>query len=323
MTKTENVNQNQEQFRNLHCRMYKNKYPEEDQLVYATISEIIENGAVVSLLEYDNIQGMLFNNEITNLKAKKQNLLLTLGKPEVLRVLNVDVNKGYINLSKKTVKYEEEEMCKKNFSNLKKIENIIKTLSVKTQKTMKYLYKNIIWPLYDKYHHAYDALKSLSEGNDEILDGLIISDEIKEELIKIIEVKLRIEPVKIRSLFTLTCFTFNAIDEIKESLLMGEKKRTEEIQLKFNIIGSPLYECSVTTTKIKEGIKIINEALLEVKNNIRKRGGNFHMVEPPHVLNEKEKDIKEQMKEVIEKVLDEQEKEAENNEGIINLMSMV
>ena len=142
---------------------------------------------------------MLFSGEITLKRVNFINRLLSVGKEEVLRVLRVDTQKGFIDLSKKQVKADEIDECKKKFGKSKAVEGIVKLLAVHTKKSMEYLYKNLIWPLYKTHEHAYDALKSVLNGDDKIFEGLKISDDIKEELIKILKVRLVPQPFKIRS----------------------------------------------------------------------------------------------------------------------------
>ena len=317
-------NKNQEKYKNIHCRMYKNKYPDKDDYVYVKLVEKRDNGFIASLLEYDNITGFLFTKDISSLKIKNPNSLLNLGKELVLKVLQIDIKKNnkndsiYIELSKKEVNVDEEEKTKKKFRKSKLIEGIIKKLSIITNKTMENLYKTIIWPLYenDSYEHPYDALESIILNGDSILEGLTIKNEIKEELIKILKNKLVIKPVQIRSQFNLTCFTFNGIDDIKEALFFGQKRRTEDIFFKFYIISSPLYECSVETLNKIKGIEVMNEALKDVKNNIEEKGGNFELIKEPHVIEEKEKSIKEQIREAnSSKSLKDEEEETEYSEG--------
>ena len=261
---------------------------------------------------------MLFSGEITLKRVNYINRLLSVGKEEVLRVLRVDTQKGFIDLSKKQVKADEIEECKKKFGKSKAVEGIVKLLSVHTKKSMESLYKTIIWPLYKKHEHAYDALKSLLNGDDKVLEGLKITDEVKEELMKILKVRLVAQPVKIRSAFKLSCYMFDGIDAIKESLLNGEKKGNEHIPIKFRVIGSPLYECTISTINKNENIEVMNEALQEVKKSIEAKGGNFLIDINPMVLGENEKSIGEQMKEGKNKQEEEEEEseEEEHQEGI-------
>ena len=147
---------------------------------------------------------------------------------------------------------------------------------------------------------------------------LKIADDVKEELMKILKVRLIPQPVKIRSDFKLTCYTFEGIDAIKESLLNGEKKGTQNIPIKFRVIGSPLYECSVSTINKKEGFEVMNKALEEVKKSIEAKGGSFLIETNPVVLGENEKSISEQMKEARNKQEEEEEEseEEKHEEGI-------
>lgn len=179
------------------------------------------------------------------------------------------------------------------------------------------IYKRLVWPLYKTHKHALDAFKEILAGNDSILDGLKISDEIKEELKKILKERLVAQPVKIRSDFKITCYTFEGIDAIKEALIKGEKKGTKEIPIKFRNIGSPLYECSVITTDKKEGLHIMNLALEEVRKTIIEKNGSFLLESNPEVLGEDEKTISEQLNEAKNKEEEEdEENEDENVEGI-------
>lgn len=55
------------------------------------------------------------------------------------------------------------------------------------------------------------------------------------------------------------------------------KKGTEKIPIKFTILGSPLYECSLTAINKEEGINLMNQALEEVKNSIKAKGEAIYL----------------------------------------------
>ena len=182
---------------------------------------------------------------------------------------------------------------------------------------METIYKKLVWPLYKTHKHALDAFKEILAGNESILDGLKISDEIKEDLKKILKERLVAQPVKIRSDFKLTCYSFEGIEAIKEALSNGEKKGTEAIPIKFRMIGSPLYECSVTTINKKEGFEIMTKALDEVRKTIQAKNGNFLLETNPQVIGEHEKTLSEQLNEAKNKEKEEEEEnDDENQEGI-------
>ena len=114
----------------------------------------------------------------------------------------------------------------------------------------------------------------------------------------------------------MTCYKFEGIDAIKYALLEGEKLSTEEIQIKFRVISSPLYECSITTINKNEGLKLMGQALRMVEQCIKDKEGNFLQQTHPSVLGEAGEDIKDQIKEAKEHVEENEEEEEENEEGI-------
>ena len=123
------------------------------------------------------------------------------------------------------------------------------------------------------------------------------------------------QPVKIRCDFQLTCLKFEGVDAIKYALLEGEKQSTSEINIKFKVIGSPLYECTVVTVNKNEGIKIMKESLKVVQKCIEEKGGSFILKRNPTVLDEDtEKNIKEQMASYKKEFEDEEDEEEDNKD---------
>lgn len=133
---------------NLSCRFYENIYPAEGEIVIVEIDKIVENGAYVKLLEYDNIEGMITPNEITKLSNMKSVYrVMKTGKQEVVQVLKVDQRHGYIDLSKKRVQAEEIKECEEKYARCKVIHSILRTIAQKREINIEELYKLIVWPI--------------------------------------------------------------------------------------------------------------------------------------------------------------------------------
>jgi translation initiation factor 2 subunit 1 len=173
-----------------------------------------------------------------------------------------------------------------------------------------------------------DALKDLLNGDETVLEGINIEDNVKTELLNILKERLVSKPVEIKAEFKLTCYTFYGIDSIKEALLDGEKKGTKEFPIKFKIITSPFYECRFETRNKVEGIKVMKSALEEVKKSIESKGGAF-MSETKQLItvsgedkekkedgNKEDNDKGEEEDEEKEEEKEEQEEEEEHPEGI-------
>jgi len=71
----------------LHFRYYEQEYPQENDIVVVQIKEVVETGAYVSLLEYDDKEGMINPNEYSKRPTLKNFYkAVKLGRQEVVRV---------------------------------------------------------------------------------------------------------------------------------------------------------------------------------------------------------------------------------------------
>ena len=59
--------------RHLQCRFYEDEFPEVESLVMVNVRHIAEMGAYVSLLEYNNIEGMILLSELSRRRIRSIN----------------------------------------------------------------------------------------------------------------------------------------------------------------------------------------------------------------------------------------------------------
>ena len=78
----------------LSCRMYENQFPEMDELVMVNVRQIADMGAYVTLLEYNNIEGMILLSELSRRRIRSIQKLIRVGRNEIVVVLRVDKEKG-------------------------------------------------------------------------------------------------------------------------------------------------------------------------------------------------------------------------------------
>merc|ERR1712196_576704 len=142
------------------CRFYQQKFPEVDECVMVQVRSIAEMGAYVSLLEYNNVEGMILLSELSRRRIRSINKLIRIGKQEVCMVLRVDKEKGYIDLSKRRVSQEDIQKCDERFQKSKAVHSIMRHISEVHHVDMEALYQQSAWPLYEKFGHAFDAFRA-------------------------------------------------------------------------------------------------------------------------------------------------------------------
>ncbi|KAI0335063.1 eukaryotic translation initiation factor 2 subunit alpha [Cubamyces sp. BRFM 1775] len=112
-------------------RYYEQRYPEVDELVMVQVRQIAEMGAYVKLLEYDNIEGMILLSELSRRRIRSIQKLIRVGRNEVVVVLRVDKEKGYIDLSKRRVSPEDIVKCEERYMKSKTVASIMRHVASK------------------------------------------------------------------------------------------------------------------------------------------------------------------------------------------------
>ncbi|KKF94876.1 Eukaryotic translation initiation factor 2 subunit alpha [Ceratocystis fimbriata CBS 114723] len=268
------------------CRFYEEKYPEVDSFVMVNVKQIAEMGAYVKLLEYDNIDGMILLSELSRRRIRSIQKLIRVGRNEVVVVLRVDKEKGYIDLSKRRVSAEDIVKCEERYNKSKMVHSIMRHVAEKTNVPILELYEAIAWPLNRKYGHAIDAFK-ISITNPEVWNDITFTNAVvTEELKSYISKRLTPAPTKIRADIEVTCFGYDGIDAVKDALRTAEARNTEDTQVKVKLVSPPLYVLTSTCLDKAVGITRLEEAIVDVRKKIEESGGHLVVKMEPKAVTE-------------------------------------
>ncbi|CUS09564.1 unnamed protein product [Tuber aestivum] len=268
------------------CRFYEEKYPELDSYVMVNVKQIAEMGAYVKLLEYDNIDGMILLSELSRRRIRSIQKLIRVGRNEVVVVLRVDEEKGYIDLSKRRVSAEDVVKCEERFNKSKMVHSILRHVAEKTKEPIESLYEKIGWPLMKKYGHAVDAFK-FSITNPDVWEGIQFPSEVvKTELQTYISKRLTPQPTKVRADVEVTCFGYEGIDAVKDALRKAEAKNTVDTPVKVKLVSPPLYVLTSQCLDKNTGIEVLEEAITEIQTSISAAGGNCVVKMAPKAVTE-------------------------------------
>merc|ERR1712137_185303 len=274
------------------CRMYEQELPNQDDLVVVRVNKVEDFGAYVTLLEYNNIEGMILSSEVSRKRIRSIHKHLRIGKQDVMQVLRVDKEKGYIDLSKKYVTDEDVESTMERFTKSKTVHSIMKHCAITCGMPVKDLLEQVAWPLYEEYSneedeedgHALDGLNAVLLEST-ALDKFGLEEEVKDCLIKEITHRLAEQPFKIQAQIDLTCATTEGIRAIKESLLAGKQVADEKNQkLEINLLSTPTYRILTQCTDKQLGMDIVTAAIQAIENAVKERNGKFTVKEAPQEI---------------------------------------
>ncbi|KAL2889684.1 Eukaryotic translation initiation factor 2 subunit alpha [Ceratocystis lukuohia] len=250
------------------------------------VKQIAEMGAYVKLLEYDNIDGMILLSELSRRRIRSIQKLIRVGRNEVVVVLRVDKEKGYIDLSKRRVSAEDIVKCEERYNKSKMVHSIMRHVAEKTNVPILELYEAIAWPLNRKYGHAIDAFK-ISITNPEVWNDITFTNAVvTEELKSYISKRLTPAPTKIRADIEVTCFGYDGIDAVKDALRTAEARNTEDTQVKVKLVSPPLYVLTSTCLDKAVGITRLEEAIVDVRKKIEESGGHLVVKMEPKAVTE-------------------------------------
>jgi len=274
----------------LSCRFYAEKFPEIEDTVMVNVRSIAEMGAYVSLLEYNNIEGMILLSELSRRRIRSVNKLIRVGRNECVVVIRVDQEKGYIDLSKRRVYTKDLIACEERFAKAKAVNSIFRhvaeQLGYDSDNQLEDLYERTAWHFDRKYKKkaaCYDIFKK-AITDPSVLDECDIDDGTKQKFLEDIRKRLTPQAVKIRSDIEVSCFTYEGIDAVKAALVEGLKCSSDDLPIKINLIAPPQYVVTTSTLERPEGLAAVNAALERIRETIEGAGGNFKITLAPKVV---------------------------------------
>ncbi|KAL1246459.1 Eukaryotic translation initiation factor 2 subunit 1 [Trichinella patagoniensis] len=283
----------------LSCRFYADKYPQVEDTVVVTVRSIAEMGAYVSLLEYNNIEGMILLSELSRRRIRSVNKLIRVGRSECVVVIRVDEDKGYIDLSKRRVYTKDLIECEERFAKAKAVYSILRhvadQLGYDSDNQLEDLLNRTAWHFDRKYNKkaaSYEVFKK-AVNDESVLDECDIDDATKEKILENIRKRLTPQAVRIRADVEVSCFGYDGIDAVKAALSEGLKCSTEEMPIKINLIAPPLYVVTTSTFERTEGLAAVNATLERIRESIESNNGRFRIILAPKVVTDwDEEDIK-------------------------------
>lgn len=296
----------------LNCRMYEKKYPEVDDLVMVSVKSISEMGAYVSLLEYGDIEGMILLSELSRRRIRSIPKLIRVGRQEVVVVLRVDKEKGYIDLSKRRVSGEDIIKFEEKYTKSKTVHSIMRHVAETQQVKLEDLYNKWGWPLYKQFGHAYEAFKLAISDPVSAFKNVEIDDETKEVLLSIVKRRLTPQPIRFRADVEITCFSYEGIDAIKEAIRAGLAFDTPELPFKIKLVAAPLYDFVATALDKEKGIDLLNQAIEKVHQVLKEKGGGLVVKTPPRAITEHDE---QHMANLLKDAEENQEEEEEEESG--------
>lgn len=280
-------------------RFYEAEFPELDDVVVVQVKRIVDMGAYVSLLEYDNQEGMMLLSELSKRRIRSVAKLLRVGRTEICMVLRVDQEKGYVDLSKRRVEPEDATAKEESFARAKAVHGIMRHVAQTHDIPVNDLCVKASWPLHKKYTDAFEAYKKhineeinlweeidFSQPGDDLTH---LADKIKEDIETNLKRRLIQQTVRLRAKVDCSCNEYEGIDAVRDALFEGMKASKEECEVKINLVAHPNFVLTCVCKEKALGLSALDEACDRIKACIEEKGGEYALRSKPEIMGQDEK----------------------------------
>jgi len=245
----------------------KKEYPEVGDLVIGTVETVKDYGAFVNLDEYPNKKGFIHVSEIASGWIKYIRDYVREGQKVVCQVIDINKEKGHIDLSLKRVNEHQRREKVQEWKNEQRAKKLLEI--VKERSKSKEDFDKIIENLELKYGTLFAAFENAA------MDSESFEKDNKGEWVNyFIDVaRENIEPARVRisGFVEISSNDRNAIENIKNALLTIHKP-DEGVSVQYT--GAPRYRIIIDSTDYKTAEDKLKQAAETVIEYIKKHGGN-------------------------------------------------
>lgn len=241
-------------------------FPEPSDLVMCTVNNIQHNSTFVNIHEYDK-QGMITISEIAPGRIRNIRDYVIEGKVVVCKVLNVNKERGYIDLSLRRVTEGQRRQKSDEIKQETRAEKIIELAAHELKIPFEQLYMKIADKVLKQYFYVYQAFDDVINGG---LDLKSIIDENSAVLLeKTIHDKIKPKQIIIAGDVSISVWDENGVEIIKNALT----KAISGPEMKINYMGGGRYRIMVKGTEYKVVEKILKDSSDSIINVIKKAKG--------------------------------------------------
>lgn len=253
---------------------YKRKgFPEAGEALLCTVKKILPNSIFATLDEFENKEGMIHISEISPGRIRNIRDYVKEGKKIVCKVLNVNKEKGYIDLSLRRVPLSVRKNKVEERKQEDKAEKILDIVAKNLKTDLKDLYDKFGYKVIEEYGLINSFLQEIAAGNEKIIKEFTISEKYSKELIKVVKEKIKPPEVKISSELILKNYSSEGIEKIKKVLnKIKEIAEKEKYEIKLTYLGAPKYKLTVKSKDFKKAEKIIDDISKKTAETIQKQG---------------------------------------------------
>lgn len=242
--------------------------PEWGELLLVTVQRITPYAAWCKLEEYPGAEGMIHVSEVSGKWVHDIREFVKLNKQYVAKVVKIDYQKNFINLSLKRVNRQDEKQKMNFFRREQRAEKMLEQAGVLLGKTLDQSYEEVGFLLQEKFGEMFVAFEAARKSKEDLIkEG--IPERWVDVLAKIANESFQEKEVVIKVDLELKSLATDGVEKIKDLLAELNKKTGASVKY----ISAPRYRVELQGKDPKQTEKKLVEGLEAVVKQIKQFEG--------------------------------------------------
>jgi translation initiation factor 2 subunit 1 len=250
----------------------RNPFPEEGELVVATVKDVKGFGAFVNLDEYPGKEGFIHIAEVAAGWVKYVRDHVRENQKIVAKVLTVDTNRGHVDLSLKRVNDHQRRETISGWKNEQKAEKLLEILGEKIGKKPEELLADFGYKLVETYGALYSAFEAASVDEASLTEEGFKGPWL-QPFIDLAKENIAAPFVHVKGYVELQSFSKDGVAEIREALAAAEETEYEDVTIEVQYTGAPRYRIKVKAPEYKAAEEELQAAAERAIKVVAKAGG--------------------------------------------------
>ncbi len=249
--------------------MPRKRLPRVGELLVATVKEVFDYGAYVTLDEYNDMEAYLPWSEVASKWVKNIRSVVREGQKIVVKVIRVDRKRGQVDVSLKRVFESEKRQKWLLYKRAKKGEKLLELTAEKLGK------KDEMDYIAEKLEKAFgDVLGGFEEAlmyGPQVLIKAGIPEDWAQAIYEEAKKHLKLKKVKLKALVTAQTYEPDGVDRIRRVLMhVYDFMKGDEIKTRVYTTGAPKYKVEVMAVDAKTAAKTLEEMEKKLKEEAKK-----------------------------------------------------
>jgi translation initiation factor 2 subunit 1 len=250
-------------------------FPEEGELVVATVTQIRDFGAFTTLDEYNNREAFIHLSEVATGWVKYIRDHIRERQKIVGRVLHVDTAKGQIDLSLKRINEHQRREKIQSWKNEQRAQRLLaivaKALKLEVEATYAAFADKLVEELGSLYHAFEAASAEPKKFSEQFGKAAWVS-----AVMKVAQENLTPPRVTISGTLEVSSSAPEGVLDVRTALRAAEEVDPESVTVQY--VGAPRYRVQVTGTQYKQVEEVLKRATEATLAKIAKAGGHGSFV---------------------------------------------